>query len=240
MIEFGKTLRTAREAKGITVSQIAEKTHMLVQIVEGLENENFEKIAAPIYGRGFVKLYCEAVGLNPKPMIEEFMEVFSGNRKKVSGSSGSAETCAEPPVKPAVAQPPPPMPMPANESSPAEPPVARPEPVKPPEFDFTSSGGSRYSAPMPIDDGPRAFSLPKINWRLAVLALVALAVVAVIFTGVRALYRATMNENVCTGDECSETVSAAEQAGDGDEVRSATLKAPSDRKPLPVKPFYLD
>jgi cytoskeletal protein RodZ len=75
MIEFGKTLRTAREAKGITVSQIAEKTHMLVQIVEGLENENFEKIAAPIYGRGFVKLYCEAVGLNPKPMIEEFMEV---------------------------------------------------------------------------------------------------------------------------------------------------------------------
>jgi hypothetical protein len=132
------------------------------------------------------------------------------------------------------------MPIPANESSPAEPPVARPEPVKPPEFDFTSSGGSRYSAPMPIDDGPRAFSLPKINWRLAVLALVALAVVAVIFTGVRALYRATMNENVCTGDECSETVSAAEQAGDGDEVRSATLKAPSDRKPLPVKPFYLD
>lgn len=232
MIEFGKTLRTAREAKGITVSQIAEKTHMLVQIVEGLENENFEKIAAPIYGRGFVKLYCEAVGLNPKPMIEEFMEVFSGNRKKVSGSSGSAETCAEIPAKAAVPPPPPPLP--------AEPPIVKPEPAEPPEFDFAATGGSRYSAPMPIDDGPRAFSLPKINWRLALLALVAIAVVAVIFTGVRALYRATMNENVCTGDECRETVSAAEQAGDGDEVRSATLKAPSDRKPLPVKPFYLD
>ena len=165
-------------------------------------------------------------------MIEEFMEVFSGNRNKVSGSSGSAETCAEIPAKAAVPPPPPPLP--------AEQPIVKPEPAEPPEFDFAATGGSRYSAPMPIDDGPRAFSLPKINWRLAVLALVALAVVAVIFTGVRALYRATMNENVCTGDECSETVSAAEQAGDGDEVRSATLKAPSDRKPLPVKPFYLD
>jgi transcriptional regulator with XRE-family HTH domain len=242
MIEFGKTLRTAREAKGITISQIAEKTHMLVQIVEGLENENFEKIAAPIYGRGFVKLYCEAVGLNPKPMIEEFMTIFSGDRRHAPGGGEKAEASAEPQVKPAVAQPPPPMPMPANESSPAEPPVARPDPVKPPEFDFTSTGGSRYSAPMPIDDGPRAFTLPKINWRLAVLALAALAVVFVIFSGIRALYRATMSENVCTGEECRETADAAGQTGaeDGEQVQSATLKAPADRKPLPVKPFYLD
>ena len=54
MIEFGKTLRAAREAKGLTTGQIAERTHMMVQTVEGLENENFSKIVAPIYGRGFV------------------------------------------------------------------------------------------------------------------------------------------------------------------------------------------
>ena len=80
MIEFGKTLRLAREAKGYTVSQLAEMTRMIHQTIEDLENENFTRIAAPIYGRGFVKLYCEAVGLDPKPMIAEFMEIFSGNR----------------------------------------------------------------------------------------------------------------------------------------------------------------
>ena len=79
-MEFGKSLREAREAKGYTTAQIAETTHMLVSIVEGLEKEDFSRIAAPIYGRGFVKLYCEAVGLEAKPFVEEFMEIMNGNR----------------------------------------------------------------------------------------------------------------------------------------------------------------
>ena len=88
MIEFGKTLRTARESKGLTPGQIAEKTHMMVQIVEGLENEDFSKIVAPIYGRGFVKLYCEAVGLEPKPLVDAFMEIYSGNRGASAAKRG--------------------------------------------------------------------------------------------------------------------------------------------------------
>ena len=48
MIEFGKTLRVARETKGYTVSQLAEMTHLKSSVVEGLENEDFSMIAAPI------------------------------------------------------------------------------------------------------------------------------------------------------------------------------------------------
>lgn len=81
MIEFGKTLRAHREAKGLTTSEVAQKTHILVQQVEALEKEDFSKIAAPIYGRGFVKLYCEAVGIaDYKPLVDEFMDIYSGNR----------------------------------------------------------------------------------------------------------------------------------------------------------------
>ena len=76
MIEFGKTLRSAREAKGLTAGQVAEQTHMMIQTVEGLEKEDFSRIVAPIYGRGFVKLYCESVGLDPKPIVEAFMEIY--------------------------------------------------------------------------------------------------------------------------------------------------------------------
>ena len=75
MIEFGETLRQAREAKGLTTSQVAQTTHLLVQQIEALEREDFSRIAAPIYGRGFVKLYCEVVGLEPKPLIDAFMEI---------------------------------------------------------------------------------------------------------------------------------------------------------------------
>lgn len=81
MIEFGKTLRAAREAKGLSVAQLAEMTHMTPARVEELETENFTSIPAAIYGRGFVRLYCSAVGLDPKPLSDEFTEIFNGNRE---------------------------------------------------------------------------------------------------------------------------------------------------------------
>ncbi len=122
MIEFGYTLRTAREAKGMSIKQVAEATHMMVQVVEGLENEDFARIVAPIYGRGFVKLYCETVGLDPKPLVAAFMELYSGNR-----SPAVAPRQAEPsPVVPPAGVPPPeppPAPSPAIEQ-PLKPPTA--------------------------------------------------------------------------------------------------------------------
>ena len=83
MIEFGKTLKLAREAKGLTVDDVAEITHIMPRTIENLEKENFSDIVAPIYGRGFVKLYCEAVGIDYRPLVDEFMEIFNGNREAV-------------------------------------------------------------------------------------------------------------------------------------------------------------
>ena len=81
MIDFGYTLQKARHDRGMTIAQIAETTRMLPQQVEDLENENFSRIAAPIYGRGFVKLYCEAVGIDSAPLVAEFMDIYNGNRE---------------------------------------------------------------------------------------------------------------------------------------------------------------
>ena len=120
MIEFGNTLRQAREQKGLTTRQIAETTHMMVQLVEDLENERFSRIAAPIYGRGFVKLYCEAVGIDPKPLVAEFMEIFNGNREPTIRRRDEA---------PAAAPAPAPAPAPAAVPEPAPEPAAAPEPT---------------------------------------------------------------------------------------------------------------
>jgi transcriptional regulator with XRE-family HTH domain len=79
-MSLGETLRLAREEKGQTVSQVAEATRMMVQIVEDLEREDFRRIAAPIYGRGFIKLYAEHLGLDAEPLIREFMEIYTGSR----------------------------------------------------------------------------------------------------------------------------------------------------------------
>jgi len=79
-MSLGQTLKQAREAKGQTISQVADATRMMVQVVEDLEREDFRRVAAPIYGRGFIKLYAEHLELDPVPLIQEFMEIYTGSR----------------------------------------------------------------------------------------------------------------------------------------------------------------
>lgn len=267
MIPFGKTLRDAREAKGISISQIAEATHMLSSIVQDLENEDFTRIVAPIYGRGFVKLYCEVVGLDPKPLVAEFMEIYNGNRMPSIRERTTAAP-AEPPHAPEPSPEPPPIanPIPAPtviptpEPSPvvAPPPVAPASPEPEPLSRFHPSAPTetvtapvppmpdigplfnpeppqpfaRPSAPQPIPAGPTPampedsadadpqpvkrtlsryasplnephsapirlphVSIPPQVWRIAVLAIVVLAILFGLGIGVRALYRVTTDQN---------------------------------------------
>jgi hypothetical protein len=107
-MSLGEILKNAREQRGLSHSAVAEATHMKVQIVEDLEQEDFRRIAAPIYGRGFVKLYAEHLELDPTPLINEFMDIYSGKRTPVVGRR---------PVDPA--------PAPAQEATPAPTPTTR-------------------------------------------------------------------------------------------------------------------
>ena len=68
----GETLRNARLAKGVTASQAALVTRIKVQTIECLENDDFSKLAAPIYCKGFIKIYAEYLGLDPAPLIDQY------------------------------------------------------------------------------------------------------------------------------------------------------------------------
>ncbi len=192
MIEFGQTLRAAREAKGLTTRQVADKTHMMVQMVENLEKEDFSKIVAPIYGRGFVKLYCEAVDIDPKPLIAEFMDIYNGNRPPTI-------RMREP--VPAPAPQPEPEPVPQM-SAPEEADPPAPEAPLPPTETFqleperVTQTISRYAAPLPLEEPQDSFnfSIPPAVWRILALAIGAAVILWLLYAGVSALYRATMSE----------------------------------------------
>ena len=144
-MSFGQTLRAAREAKGLSTSELAAQTHLLVQVVEGLENEDFRRIPAPIYGRGFVKLYCETVGLDPKPLQAEFMALY--NQKK------DAPAWAPPPPKPAPVAPPPPTPEVKPSAEPVLAPLPEAKPAAEPE-------PAPESAPVPPAE-PKSETVPE-------------------------------------------------------------------------------
>ena len=201
MMEFGKSLRNARAAKGYTIAQIAEATHMLPSIVEGLENEDFSRIAAPIYGRSFVRLYCEAVGLESKPFVDEFMEILNGNhatsikeRPIASDEPVPDEEPAEEPLvaaTPAVLQP---AKAPEPDLFTAPPAPAVPEPVMPEQSAPATPEAptvSRYASTFRMKEST---TLPVLPWRLIVLGIAAFALIILIVLGIRALYSATTAE----------------------------------------------
>ena len=163
MKSFGTILKEAREAKGLTTSQVAHDTHMLVQIVEEMEREDFHRIPAPIYGRGFVRLYAERVGLDPAPLITEFMEIFNGHKKPVPSQPPMPPPAPAPEPPPAVEPPPVEEPQPSTEPPPAveplpaveTPPAVESSPaVEPPPTIDTTTAFTQPPAPEPTPANP--------------------------------------------------------------------------------------
>ena len=231
MMEFGKSLRAAREAKGYTVQQLAEMTRMAPTLVNDLEQENFDRIAAPIYGRGFVKLYCEAVGLAPKPLIDEYMEIVNGNREP------HIRERAVPPTAEAVPEPTAEPPQEAEELSlepepiPSAPPVPQqsifsaPEELPPAD---PSPSISRYATPF---RDSRSVVSPAF-WRIGVLALGAAILLVLLILGLRALHRTTAPQ---TEPTASETAPAAQPKT---QQTSQNDALPREQQKIP--PFYID
>ncbi|MGD9874184.1 MAG: helix-turn-helix domain-containing protein [Kiritimatiellia bacterium] len=76
MPRMGQIFKEAREKKGVTLSQAAIATRMKVQTVQHLENNDFGKIAAPAYAKGFIRLYAEYLGLDSAPLILEYQQQY--------------------------------------------------------------------------------------------------------------------------------------------------------------------
>ena len=221
MMEFGKSLRNAREAKGYTIAQIAETTHMLSSIVEGLENEDFSRIAAPIYGRSFVRLYCEAVGLEPKPFVDEFMEILTGNRSPAIRERPIAS--AEPvPEAPESAVEPTKTPEPDLFSS--DPAPTASEPIAPDPIMPEAQTVSRYASTFRMKE---SMALPVLPWRLIILGIAALVLLVLILFGIRALYSATTAESVSEAESTTAAVETAAAPAATPVTRAQQQKIPS-------------
>lgn len=73
----GAALRLAREKRRLTQAEIVEATRMKSHVVQALENDDYSVFAAPLYGKGFIKLYAEAVGLDPAPLIRHYLSNYA-------------------------------------------------------------------------------------------------------------------------------------------------------------------
>lgn len=228
---IGTKLRLAREALGYSQGQIAEKTRILPQIVAGLENEDYSRIVAPIYGRGFVKLYAQAVGLDPAECAREFMESYNG--------IGSVPEQGKSPIDKFVK----PKDDGEHEASGGEeddPPAAAAQTEEEPAYEEPPArrAVSRYAPPMPEEPSSNGI-IPPFVWRIAIVAVCAAAFVWAIVAGLKALYRAT-----CTpapGEVVEEVVQPAPASAEPAASAPQAEATAKPRKPVERLPdMYAD
>jgi cytoskeleton protein RodZ len=74
--DFGTKLREARERKGVSLRQIANKTKISVAALEALERNDVSRLPGGIFSRAFVRSYAAEVGLDPETTIQEFIAQF--------------------------------------------------------------------------------------------------------------------------------------------------------------------
>lgn len=73
---FGRRLRAVRERQRIPISAIAESTKILGALLEGLENDDVSRWPTGLYRRAFIRAYARAIGLDPEPVVREFVARF--------------------------------------------------------------------------------------------------------------------------------------------------------------------
>ena len=77
MGDLGARLKTAREAKGVSLRDIAAATKISVVTLEALERSDFARVPGGIFSRAFVRAFAIAVGVEPEGAVAEFLEEFA-------------------------------------------------------------------------------------------------------------------------------------------------------------------
>lgn len=65
----GARLRKAREAAGLSQTEVAARLKMPVRVVQSLEEEDWSRLGAPVYVRGQLRSYSRLLGLTTAPMM---------------------------------------------------------------------------------------------------------------------------------------------------------------------------
>ena len=81
MATLGQQLKAKREAKGVTEFEAGAKTKILTKLIVGMEADDFSEMAAPTYAKGFIRIYAAYLGLDPKPLVTEYIETHAPKEK---------------------------------------------------------------------------------------------------------------------------------------------------------------
>ena len=72
MPALGDRFRAAREARGLSLSEVSEQIRIRSVYLAAVEEENWKAIGAAVYVRGFLRTYARFLGLDPEEVVTAF------------------------------------------------------------------------------------------------------------------------------------------------------------------------
>jgi cytoskeleton protein RodZ len=85
MRELAEYLKSQRLERGLTLRVVSERVRISVDMLQVLEEGGYEQIGTALLIRGFVRAYCEALGIDPLPLLEKYeAEILACDRQDES------------------------------------------------------------------------------------------------------------------------------------------------------------
>src|SRR5947208_10224125 len=72
MASVGDYLRELRDRRGISLEEISRVTRVASSYLEALESDRQSALPAPVFTRGFIRAYCQALGESPDEALARY------------------------------------------------------------------------------------------------------------------------------------------------------------------------
>ena len=96
---FGARMREQRERRQIALTDIADRTKINRSLLEGLERDDLSNWPAGIFRRSFLRVYAQAIGLEPESVVREFLEAHPDPTDVVAAPPGDESPGQRPPTR---------------------------------------------------------------------------------------------------------------------------------------------
>lgn len=87
MASLGQELKRAREERGISLHDVAGKTHIGVRFLQAIESDSYDILPGGVFNRAFVRKFAQQVGLDEEQALklyEEQLKEMGGEPERVS------------------------------------------------------------------------------------------------------------------------------------------------------------
>jgi len=90
MSSFGERLREGRERKDISLEEVSRATKISLNVLQALENEQYDDLPPKVYVRGFIRSYSRYVGLDETELLRSYEEAAAEKKTGESRARGKA------------------------------------------------------------------------------------------------------------------------------------------------------